>query len=142
MADQHLRELVAAIRAMNASQSDSDARKVNALRRGYKQPRAPLDAEAALRELEDLGTTNRPRDISPELRLRLILLLKGKITLKRGRKSHVSPRALIAAAEAGSLKKAGLTMTAAIADVSKRARISKSAISAVQYPRKPRRKFT
>ena len=84
--DAHLRVLVKAIRKANASGSPADFKQVKALHSAYMSSCRALDVEAAIAELDDWGTTENPRDISPELRHALILFLARKIGAKRGRK--------------------------------------------------------
>jgi hypothetical protein len=140
--DPALCAIVAAMRRFNSTGRPSDAQRLSALASAYRQSTRPLDAEAAIRELLEFGSSEAPCEVSAELRYALARFLAGKITKKRGPK-RAPPTAAIAQAAAVNARlrhRDGMPMDQAIAKEAAHAHISQDSISAIIYPRKSRRK--
>lgn len=139
--DPHLRTIVSAVRKANASQEPDDFRHLDAFKAAYNTPRAALDTDAAIKELDYWGTSDEPANISPELRFALMLFLQGKIKKKRGRRVNLTSTAHIVAVHVRiKHRMTGLPISQLAKEEAKRVGITTAALNAVLYPRKRTRK--
>lgn len=112
------------------------------LRKGYRSPCTVLDVEAAIDELQTWGTTEHPRNISPELRQALTLFLQGKIRMKRGRKTSSITRTQLAVFDVADRHiRHNVPIGRAIKEAAATFKVTPPALDAMIYPRK-RRKST
>lgn len=136
--DPRLRAMLKARRLAGTREATAaDVQHAEQLVFAYKVPRTALDADAAIAELDS------DADISPELRYALILLLKGKITMKRGRKGgSASAMRTRLAAYAAFVKHRDqhVPMRQAINEEATRLGVTTHAVNALIYPRKRLRK--
>lgn len=116
--------------------------------RRTKFPLTQLDTDAAIKELNYWGTSDKPYEISPELRFALIQFLEGKIKKKCGPKVNLTSTAhtvaMIVRLRHGLRLRHGMTkipIDQLAKEEAKRVGITTAALNAVLYPRARKRRL-